>query len=260
MVSLYSGTPGSGKSYHAACKIIEWLMQGYDVIANFPINMGYFSRRAEKGGKLGRFYCIENSDITPAFLRSFSLSHYEPGTKPACMVVIDECGVLFNPRNWQNCDRMGWIDFLANHRKYRLEIVLISQTDMMIDKQIRPLIEKEYRHRNIRNHRFFGLLLHLLTGGLFVSLEFWYGPKLKNSTEFIHLNKRKANIYNTLKFFDANPADPQEEPIDFDRYVILPPVRLCKRKKAKKGKRGRGRRNGALKRAQGATHAARRGA
>lgn len=37
-ISLYSGTPGSYKSYHATEDIIKWLMRGKNVIANFPVD------------------------------------------------------------------------------------------------------------------------------------------------------------------------------------------------------------------------------
>lgn len=37
MIELYSGTPGSGKSLHAAQKIKQWLeIIGEPVITNFP--------------------------------------------------------------------------------------------------------------------------------------------------------------------------------------------------------------------------------
>ena len=39
MISLYSGTPGSGKSLHASRDIIRWCKRGKGVITNFPCTM-----------------------------------------------------------------------------------------------------------------------------------------------------------------------------------------------------------------------------
>ena len=38
MIYLYTGTPGSGKSYHVARDIYFFLHYGRNVIANFDIN------------------------------------------------------------------------------------------------------------------------------------------------------------------------------------------------------------------------------
>lgn len=37
-ISLYSGTPGSYKSYHATADIVHWLGSGRNVISNYPVN------------------------------------------------------------------------------------------------------------------------------------------------------------------------------------------------------------------------------
>ena len=37
-VYLYSGTPGSYKSYHAVKECLTWLKQGKNLITNFPLN------------------------------------------------------------------------------------------------------------------------------------------------------------------------------------------------------------------------------
>lgn len=40
MITLFSGTPGSGKSLHIAQKILNWTRSGkYYVICNFEINL-----------------------------------------------------------------------------------------------------------------------------------------------------------------------------------------------------------------------------
>ena len=82
------------------------------------------------------------------------------------------------------------------------DIILISQSDRLIDRQIRAFIETEYKHRALKNYKLFGQILSLIFGGLFVSVEYWYGPNLKCGSEFFLLNRKKARVYDTMKMFD----------------------------------------------------------
>lgn len=238
MIDLYSGCPGSGKSLQAAYRIIEWLEMGKSVIANFPINMGYFEQRIKRKKTVGEFYCVENWQLKPLQLRLFSHKHLEPCKEHQALIVIDECGSLFNTRMWNAADRMEWIMFLQNHRKYGYDIMLVSQSDIMIDKQIRPFIETEYRCRDIRNFRTLGLIVALLCGGhLFCKVEMWYQNGLRCGSEFFFLNKRKANIYNTYKLFDTNINRENSKDLvcEYDDLAIPKPKIGKKSRKKRKG-------------------------
>ena len=49
MITLYSGTPGAGKSLHVARKIYERMrIMKRDVIATFPINMDVVTNKGKK--------------------------------------------------------------------------------------------------------------------------------------------------------------------------------------------------------------------
>lgn len=45
MLTLYTGTPGSGKSYHATERIDIWLRQGKNVISTYPIKVNKHHKR-----------------------------------------------------------------------------------------------------------------------------------------------------------------------------------------------------------------------
>ena len=51
MIYLYTGTPGSGKSYHVAKEIYFYLYHGRNIIANFSINYDIIPsrKRSPKG-------------------------------------------------------------------------------------------------------------------------------------------------------------------------------------------------------------------
>ena len=66
MICLYSGTPGSGKSYHVTEQIFYSLRFGRNVIANFPI-------RVDKIKKCrGKFLYLDNQHMTIKALLEFA--------------------------------------------------------------------------------------------------------------------------------------------------------------------------------------------
>lgn len=197
MIELYSGTPGSGKSLHCAYEIISALKMGKNVIANFPIDLGYFKKPPR-----GKFYYIPNSKISIKILKCFSKSRHKAFKENQTLFVLDECGILFNPRSWKDSDRTKWLEFFSQHRKLGYNILLISQADIMIDKQIRAQIEIEHKHRSVRNYKTFGFLISLIVGGLFMNVQYWYPCRLKIGTSFFLYNGKKAKIYDTFRIFE----------------------------------------------------------
>lgn len=197
MISLYSGTPGSGKSLYAANYIITWLKSKRAVIANFPIDLGYF-----KGKKIGEYVYKMNSELTVRFLKNYAKDHHQKGREHQTLLVIDECACIFNSRSWDRADRADWILFFQQHRKLGYDVILVAQNDRLIDRQIRAFIETEFKHRNVRNYKFFGWILALITGGLFCRVEYWYGTRLKVGSQYFLLNKKKAAIYDTSLIFE----------------------------------------------------------
>lgn len=198
MIRFYSGTPGSGKSYHVACDILDWLVAGKRVVANFPINGKAYFKRAPRG----EYYYCSNQDLTVQRLKDFAYAKHEPFRERQTLLVIDECSILFNPRSWKDADRMSWLAFFSQHRKLGYEVILISQADIMVDKQIRTLIEEEHKHRAVKNYKFFGWFVDKVFGGLFLDIVYWYPCKLKISSRFIKFQLRKARIYDTFKIFE----------------------------------------------------------
>lgn len=74
MISLYSGTPGSGKSVHAAKEIaIRLRRENAVVLGNF-----YFNTKAVKKGK-GTYLYVPNHRLDPDRLLKFSQM---PGQSP----------------------------------------------------------------------------------------------------------------------------------------------------------------------------------
>lgn len=211
MIRLYSGTPGSGKSLHNARDVINRSRSGKPVIGNFPCDLKKYPK--------AKYTYVPNHQLNPDFLIKYSRAYFAGKRikEGSLLVVIDECQLLFNSRDWQQKGRNEWLSFFTQHRKYGYDVTLIAQFDRMIDRQIRGVIEYEYVHRKMSNYGIGGKIMSLLFGGnTFVVVQMWYPLKLKVGSEMVHAKKRFYSIYDTFGTFDseASSAEPAEIVID----------------------------------------------
>lgn len=218
MISLYSGTPGSGKSLHVAEKIYYRLRMGFPVWANFDINLEAVDPKGKIRKKKKRplpFHFFENREITPqkiieAAYKYFGVTADTPYhikkqriKENKFLVVFDEASIIFNARSWQVLDK-SWLSFFSQHRKWGIEVVLIAQFDGMIDKQVRTLIEYEFIHRKISNFGFWGRLISFFVGGFgssFTCVKMWYPMRQRLGAEFFRGKDKFYRLYDTYADF-----------------------------------------------------------
>lgn len=209
MIYLYSGTPGSGKSLHTAKVLYQRLRKGQPVIANFPVNIDKISRKNIK------FIECNNYELTPNFLIAYSHEYFSdsPVKEGKLLLVIDECQLMFNAREWNVRGRSDWLSFFTQHRKYGYDIILIAQFDRMIDRQIRSLIEYEYIHRKVSNYGTRGHILSMCMGGhMFVAVKMWYPLKLRIGSEFFRARKKYYSLYDTFGMFGSSAVGTEGSP------------------------------------------------
>lgn len=196
-IYLYSGTPGSGKSLHATRIIKDSLDYKKPVIANYNLthkNSDYFTYRA-------------NSDMTPEYLVDYAIEYWQDHRfkEDHILLVLDECQLLFNSREWQNNSRMQWLEFFSQHRKYGYEIVFVAQFDRMIDRQIRSLLEYEFLHRRMGNFGWKGKIFKILTlGELFVCVKRFYPLREKVGVECFKAHKSIFKMYDSYGAFERS--------------------------------------------------------
>lgn len=203
MIYLYSGTPGSGKSYHATLDIYSkvYRKKKNNVICNYPLKLGEIP---------GKFTYLDNNDITIDYLTKYAYEHHVRGIEGQTMLVIDEAQCIFNSRDWNGNGtirtklkakpetRMDWIKFFSQHRHLGFNVILISQSDKMLDKQIRMLIEYDVKHVKM-NNGFFAFLPFTC----FLAIEKWYGQQMKLGTQIIKYKKKIAKLYDSYALFDT---------------------------------------------------------
>lgn len=205
MISLYSGTNGSGKSLHMAIDIYGRVRYGHMTVANFPINLENI-----KNGKKNCFIVVENYELTPKKLVQISREYFSDHKykEGAIRLYLDEAQLLFNARDWGRKGRDSWLKFFSQHRKFGYDIVLVAQFDRMIDRQIRSLIEYEIIHRKVSNCGKFGKIFSFVSlSKLFVGVKIWYPLKKNVGSEFIKYSRKYQDLYDTNQFFDDSGFD-----------------------------------------------------
>lgn len=194
MIYLYSGTPGSGKSLHCARDMYIRLRRSKypNVIANFDINRSMLKKQSN-------FIYKDNSELTVDFLVNYAINNHIKGVENQTLVIVDECQVLWNSREWQNnSNRLDWIKFFTQHRKFGYNFICITQNDRMVDRQIRALFEYEVKHRKVNNFKI-GRLFPL---PLFCAINYWYGVNERLGCEFFIYRKKWSKFYDSYASWD----------------------------------------------------------
>lgn len=215
-INLYTGTPGSGKSLDLARDIFHRITKkGGTVIGTFPIEVSNI-----KGKHVGTYIYKDYSELTPDYLYNFAKKNHVKGKEGQTLVIVDEAQILFNSRDFQNRSRMEWVKFMSLHRHYGYNIILSTQWDRMIDRQIRALVEYEYIHRKLNNFKLF----QFLPFKVFLVVQYWYGVRQKIGHYTFFFKKKYAAIYDYQQFFEDDNEDlpPEEEVQEPAPQVVKP--------------------------------------
>lgn len=201
-IELYTGTPGSGKSFDACRTIYRALRRGQEVITNFEV-------RPSENSK-GSVNCYANNELNPGVLITFAVDYWSSHEfkEDGILIVIDECQLLWNSRLWDRDPfRMQWLELFSQHRKFGMRIILICQSDIMIDRQFRTLVEYEVRHIKVGHLGLLGMIMRLFTfGELFYAKSMYYGEKVKVDSYFFRYSKKIAAMYDTRNTFAQLPT------------------------------------------------------
>lgn len=213
MIQLFTGFVGSGKSYNAtriATMVADAPMGSRWVIANFPIKKKkrflHFLRRGDKKYVEPRWIYKPNEELTVKFLIEESLRRGWNKKESSALIVFDEASIPFNARTFQRSDRLEWIKFLSQSRKFGYDVIFITQDARMLDKQIRALCEYEVVHKKLNNYVYFKWL-SLFGITLFAAVSYWNGLNARYTRGQLSLfiyRKKIAERYDSLRLFDVD--------------------------------------------------------
>ncbi|WNC17866.1 zonular occludens toxin domain-containing protein [Brevibacillus brevis] len=208
MIWQYTGTIGSGKSYHALEQIINTLKQGKHVIANFPLNFPAYMVRK---GFADRFLYIPDKLLEDergiAFLLKMSKDMQFNKGEGNCLVVIDEAGNYFPPDQSTSPLQKYWNKFFTQSRKLGYDFILVMQDDKQINRTIRACCEYEIKHRKANNIFPFSLLPFTI----FMYVTYWKQTRERLASESSIFVKRFSDLYNTHMLFGR-----LDEQVSFD--------------------------------------------
>lgn len=196
-MTLFSGTPGSGKSLAATERIYKRLKRGLPVISNYPLDK-------DKIPNPELFTFVDNSELNPYDLVRYSREYFakERFGEDKILFVWDECSLQLNSRDWRDGDRPAWLSFFQQHRKFGYSIILIAQFDLMIDKQVRSLLDYEYVHRKVSNFGVVGWCMSLLFAGrAHVQVQMYYPLKKKVGSRWFMARRKYFEMYDSYGAF-----------------------------------------------------------
>lgn len=225
MIDLYTGTGGSGKSYHMALDAYNLLRhRKINIITTFTFNtelasltrLGWLKYRLQEltRGKLhfkklnsiplkGSHYYVKLEELTVPYLLQFARDHHDPKRgEGQTLVMVDEAEHKWNCRQYNAKDRPNWLKFFPVSRHLAYDFILATQQDRMLDRQVRALCEREFIHRKIRNFKFLGWLMAMMAGGnLFLVRKMWYVNKSFINSSTLRYSRRIAALYDTFEDF-----------------------------------------------------------
>lgn len=205
---VYSGVPGSGKSYHA-CR--DLLMNRAPSITNMKVDIDNVA-------------VLDLKEIKPDMLMAFSLQYFENRRfrENELLLVIDEAQLLFNSRSWADKDRYPWLEFLSQHRHYGYKVVLVAQDITMIDKQFRCLCEYDVRHTAAGSISVVTRALALVGLKLTCAKYYFFESDVLIMRDFYRISKRVyrhydtrqnlVNVENAFSDVDTTPITSKLEP------------------------------------------------
>ncbi|NAW64327.1 zonular occludens toxin domain-containing protein [Photobacterium halotolerans] len=147
MINLLIGRPGGGKSYEAVVyHIIPAVQAGRKVITNLPLNIAHF--QSVFGDGVTELIKIIETDMSDHgnINRPFSKPEdykddwrNESGQGP--LIVVDEAHLVL-PISRTSVEVL---EFLSLHRHHGVDILLITQSDRKIHKDVRDMVQLQYR-------------------------------------------------------------------------------------------------------------------
>lgn len=198
---VYSGVPGSGKTYHAVSDMVD--NPSCPCITNISVC------------GLGNVATIPLEKITPDLLTSFSSFWFsnEPYKENSIFLILDECQLLFNNRRWNEPNRLEWLAFFSQHRKYGYKVILICQSIDLIDKSFRCLCEFDIRHTSSGSVSLLTRFIHQLGGKYTCAKTYFFEQEELISRKMYGIREKVYKHYDTNQDIVCQPITSDIMPI-----------------------------------------------
>lgn len=81
------------------------------------------------------------------------------------------------------------------------DIIMVSQDEKMVDRQIRSTMEYRVKHVKMRNFSWF----KLIPWQVFATVQYWGGGSFKGQLGLLFFNPLVAKRYDTMRLFKPTP-------------------------------------------------------
>lgn len=192
MISLYTGTPGSGKSYHATERIDINLKRGVNVICNYLIK----TNKSHKGD----YVFLDNNEFSVQFLMEYAKEHHvlDKPVEHQTLIVIDEAAIIFPKKDYDKKKFYLWMMFLRLHRQLGFDIILITQNYKDVNSEVLGLVEYNFKHRKLTSFGLKGWMLVAVFHKRFISVKYWFVIDEKCDSYMFDIRKRITRLYDTF--------------------------------------------------------------
>jgi hypothetical protein len=137
-VYFITGHLGGGKSVQCVGRLIKYAEEGRRIAGNIDINLDKLCPNRRSKQSYIRIPDIPTGDD----LRSIGLGSESRAEDTFGALVLDECAVFLNSRDWQDKGRHSIMSWLVHARKKRWDVFLIIQDVDALDSQIRKLLHE----------------------------------------------------------------------------------------------------------------------
>lgn len=205
---VITGTRGAGKSLVAVARIREYLQAGKPVATNLDVNLTKLlkSKPAAPLIRMPDRPLAEDFEGLPAV-------HDTGREELNGAIVLDECAVWLNAREWSGGDRQRIVDWLLHSRKRGWDLFFIVQDVGLLDKQARTTLF-DYRVSCKRLDRLkvpgFGRLLKWLSLGFLTGnmprvhlgvVSYGFGPGAPHADTWVYRGTDLYAAYRTTQLF-----------------------------------------------------------
>jgi zona occludens toxin (predicted ATPase) len=228
---MVTGAPGSGKSFYAVREIAAALDKGKTVATNIQLVDGW-ALKVARCNVLRRLIpgrCAKTAAeyerrvlITPDLDELFRVRLHGSGEGRGVMV-LDEAHNWMNARTWDADEtgkaankgeavrrRLAVVRFFSQHRKLGWTVLLITQDEANIDRQVRSLFEYHVKLKNVRNFKVMGV--PICPCNVFIAIWLWNDKsKSRVKVQTYGLKRSIARLYDTMALshgMDDDECDP----------------------------------------------------
>lgn len=189
MLQLYTGTPGSGKSYHAVREGL-WQARRKLVVANFVVTDSPELRQLDNGRWVGWLHISDDDMTVAAMIGIYDKYLREAHRESVALWIMDEAQRKFNTREWNQPERKSWVTFASLHRHLGFDGILVVQDMSLLDGQMAAMCQEQMRHRRVNRHLPFKLIPFMPP--VFATVTYQLHTKLKGELGLLFLKKKVA--------------------------------------------------------------------